>query len=93
MPKFIIERELPGAHRLSEAELAALSRKSCDVLRDLGPEIHWIQSYVATDKIYCLYRAPSEQLIRQHAERGGFPITRITPVTTTIDPSTAEAAI
>ncbi|MEZ4585332.1 MAG: DUF4242 domain-containing protein [Gemmatimonadales bacterium] len=92
MPKYVIERELPGAHKLSSDELQAISAKSCDVLRDLGPEIQWIQSYVAADKIYCVYRAPSEELIRKHAALGGFPANRISEVTTIIDPTTAEVA-
>ncbi|MGE0551817.1 MAG: DUF4242 domain-containing protein [Gemmatimonadales bacterium] len=92
MPKFVIERELPGAHQLSSDELQAISAKSCSVLRDLGSEIQWIQSYVATDKIYCVYRAPSEELIRKHAALGGFPANRISEVATIIDPTTAEVA-
>lgn len=90
MPKFVIERNLPGAGKMSPKELQAISQKSNDVLRSLGPEIQWVQSYVTDDKIYCVYVAPSEELIRQHAKAGGFPADRITPVHAMIDPTTAE---
>jgi hypothetical protein len=90
MPKFVIERDLPGAGRLSTDELKSISQKSCSVLRDLGPEIQWVQSYVTDDKIYCVYIAPSEELIRQHAAEGGFPANRISAVRTMIDPTTSE---
>ena len=90
MPKYVIERELPGAGDLSHADLQAISQKSCGVLRDLGPEITWQHSYVTQDKIYCIYIAPNEQMIREHAERGGFPANRISEVKTVIDPTTAE---
>ena len=90
MPKFLIERELPGAGRLTTEELKGVSRKSCSVLQRLGPEIQWLHSYVTGDKIYCVYLAPSEDLIRQHAAEGGFPANRISAITTMIDPSTAE---
>ena len=90
MPKFVIERNLPGAGKLSAKELQAVAQKSNEVLRSLGPDIQWVQSYVTDDKIYCVYVAPSEELIRKHAKEGGFPADRITPVRTTIDPTTAE---
>ena len=86
---FVIERNLPGAGRLSSAELAAISRKSCGVLDQLGPTIRWIHSYVTDDRIYCIYSAPDEGLVRRHAEMGGFPANRIARVATIIDPSTA----
>ena len=91
MPKYVIERDLPGAGKLTPAELRGVSQKSCGVLRNLGPEITWVQSYVTGDKIYCVYIAPSEELIREHAKQGGFPANRISQVTAVIDPSTAEA--
>jgi hypothetical protein len=90
MPQYVIERELPGAGRLSPAELKAISQKSCGVLDELGPQIQWVHSYVTGDKIYCVYRAPNEDLIRQHAQQGGFPANRISRVTSVIDPTTAE---
>jgi hypothetical protein len=90
MPKYVIERELPGAGKLSAAELRSVSQKSCSVLNRLGPQIQWIESYVTGDKIYCIYRAPSEEMIREHAKQGGFPANRISEVVTVIDPSTAE---
>jgi hypothetical protein len=92
MPRFIIERAIPGAGALPEADLQAISRRSCDVLRVLGPDIQWIESYVTTDKIYCVYRAPSEALIREHAARGGFPADSIARVAAIIDPGTGEVA-
>ena len=91
MSKYVIERDLPGAGKLSPAELTALSQKSCSVLRELGSEIRWDHGYVTPDKIYCVYEAPSEELIREHAKRGGFPANRISRVATVIDPTTAEA--
>jgi hypothetical protein len=91
MPKYVIERELPGAGKLSPAELKAISQKSCGVIRNLGPEIQWIESFVTTDKIYCIYRAPSEALIREHAAQGGFPANRISEIKGMIDPTTADA--
>jgi hypothetical protein len=91
MPKFVIEREIPGAGSLSPAQLQAISQKSCSVLSNLGPSIQWVHSYVTGDKIYCLYIAPNEELIREHAAQGGFPANRISQVTTTIDPTTADA--
>ena len=91
MPKYVIEREIPGAGKLSAAELAAISQKSCSVLRELGPQIQWLQSYVTDDKIYCVYIAPSAELIREHARQGGFPANRVSEVRSIIDPTTAEA--
>lgn len=90
MPKYVIERELPGAGALSREQLKGISQKSCGVLDELGSEIQWIHSYVTGDKIYCVYLAPSEQLIREHAKRGGFPANRISVVTRMIDPTTAD---
>lgn len=90
MPKYVIEREMPGAGSLSPEELAAASRKSCGVLNKLGSEIQWLRSYVTDDKIYCLYIAPNEKLIEQHARESGFPANRISAVKTVIDPTTAE---
>jgi hypothetical protein len=92
MPKYLIERELPSAGSLSAADLQAISQKSCGVIRDLGPEIHWIQSFVTTDKIYCIYVAANEELVREHARRGGFPADRVEEIRVGIDPSTADAA-
>jgi hypothetical protein len=90
MPKYVIERDIPGAGSLSPAELKAISQKSCQVLSKLGPSVQWIQSYVTADRIYCVYQAPDEAMVRRHAELGGFPANRISKVTTVIDPSTAE---
>ena len=89
MPQYVIERDLPGAGNLSPDELKAVSQKSCGVLRNLGPQIEWHHSYVTGDKIYCIYSAPSEELIREHAKQGGFPANRISEVKTTISPATA----
>jgi hypothetical protein len=91
MPKFVIEREVPGAGKLSPEELKAISNTSCGVLRKLGPEIQWAHSYVTADKIYCIYIAPNEDLVREHAKQGGFPANSIAEVKTIIDPTTAEA--
>jgi uncharacterized protein DUF4242 len=91
MPKYVIEREIAGAGKLSPQELAAVSQKSCSVLRQLGPEIQWVESYVTADKVYCIYIAPNEQMIREHAQQGGFPANRISEVKTRIDPTTSEA--
>ena len=91
MPKYVIERELPGAGDLSAEELQGISQTSCNVLNDLGPQIQWVESQVTDDKIYCTYIAPNEEIIRQHAEQGGFPADRISEVKATIDPTTAEA--
>lgn len=91
MPKYVIEREIPGAGDLTAEQLQGVSQTSCNVLRNLGPEIQWVQSYVTGDKIYCVYIAPHEDLIRQHAAQGGFPANRISEVKTIIDPTTSEA--
>ena len=90
MPKYVIEREMPGAGSLSPDQLKAASQTSCGVLRELGPQIQWVQSYVTDDKIYCVYIAPNKQLIEQHAKQGGFPANRVSEVKTLIDPTTAE---
>ncbi len=90
MPKFVIEREIPGAGKLSSQELKGISQKSCGVLRELGPNVQWIESYVTDDKVYCVYLAPSEDDVREHARRGGFPANRISAVRRRIDPTTAE---
>lgn len=90
MPKYVIERELPGAGKLSPAQLKEVSQKSCAVLSDLGPQIQWHHSYVTDDKIYCVYIAPNEQMVRKHAEQGGFPANRVAQVRMVIDPITAE---
>jgi hypothetical protein len=91
MPKFVIEREIPGAGQLTPEQLKAISQKSCTVLNRMGPQIQWVQSYVTGDKIYCVYIAPNEQMIREHAEQGGFPANRISQVVTIIDPTTSES--
>jgi len=90
MPKYVIEREIPGAGKLTASELQGISAKSCGVLQDLGPSIQWVQSYVTDDKIYCVYIAPNEALVREHARQGGFPANKVSEVRTTIDPTTAE---
>ena len=90
MPKYIIERELPQAGNLSQEDLQSISQKSCGVLRDMGPQIQWIQSYVTADKIYCVYIAPNEEAVREHARQGGFPANAVNAVKTIIDPTTAE---
>lgn len=90
MPKYVIEREIPGAGQLSPAQLQAISQKSCGVLRNMGPQIQWIESFVTDDKIYCIYRAPNEAMVREHASQGGFPANRVSEVKTIIDPTTAE---
>jgi Protein of unknown function (DUF4242) len=90
MPKYVIERELPGAGQLTPQQLQAVSQTSCGVLRKLGPEIQWVHSYVTQDKIYCIYIAPNEALIREHASQGGFPANRISEISSMIDPTTAE---
>ena len=90
MPRYVIERDLPGAGKLSQKELQAVSQKSCGVLGELGTQIQWVHSYVTDDKIYCIYLAPDENLIREHARRGGFPANRISAVKAVIDPTTAE---
>jgi Protein of unknown function (DUF4242) len=91
MPKFVIERDLPGAGSLSPQELNAISQKSCGVLRNMGPQIQWVHSYVTQDKIYCIYIAPDEKTVRAHASQGGFPANRVSEIKTMIDPTTAEA--
>ena len=91
MPKFVIERAIPEIGASKAAELQAISQKSCSVLRELGPDVQWLHSYVTGDKIYCVYNAASEELVREHARRGGFPATSVARVMTIIDPTTAEA--
>src|SRR5713226_4569580 len=91
MPKYVIERELPGAGALSAEQLQGISQKSCGVLRNLGPQIQWLQSYVTKDKIYCVYIAPNEAMVREHAKQGGFPANRVSEVKRMIDPTSAEA--
>lgn len=90
MPKFVIERDIPQAGSLSCEQLQAISQKSCGVLRDMGPEIQWVESYVTDDKIYCVYVARDEDAVRKHAQRGGFPANRISQIRSVIDPTTAE---
>ena len=90
MPKFVIERDIPGAGKLSPAELHAISQKSCGVLQNMGPKIQWVQSYVTDDKIYCVYIAPDEATVREHARQGGFPANSVAKVMTVIDPTTSE---
>lgn len=90
MPQYVIEREIPGAGKMTPQELQGAAQHSNGVIAKLGPEIQWVHSYVAGDKIYCIYNAPSEDLIRKHAEQSGFPANRITPVSAVIDPSTAN---
>jgi hypothetical protein len=90
MPKFVIERDIPGVGKLSPQELQAISQKSCAVLREMGPQIQWIQSYVTDDKIYCVYIAPDENAVRRHAQQGGFPANQISRVRAVIDPTTSE---
>jgi uncharacterized protein DUF4242 len=91
MPKFIIERSIVGAGKLSAAELEGISMQSCTVLRKMGPEIQWVQSYVTGDKIYCVYIAPNAEMVREHARQGGFPANSVAEVKSIIDPTTAEA--
>jgi hypothetical protein len=90
MPKYVIERELTGAGKLSPQELRGVAQKSCDILRQMGPQIQWQHSYVTNDRIYCVYIAPNEGMIREHARQGGFPADRISQVAAVIDPATAE---
>jgi hypothetical protein len=90
MPKYLIERTIPSIGAVSAGDLQAISQKSCGVLRDMGPEVQWVHSYVTGDKIYCVYNAASEQLVRDHARLGGFPIDSVARIVTTIDPTTAE---
>jgi hypothetical protein len=90
MPKFVIERDIPGAGKLTPQDLKAISQKSCGVLGNLGPQIQWVQSFVTADKVYCVYIAPNAELVREHARQGGFPANRVSEVATVIDPTTAE---
>jgi hypothetical protein len=90
MPKFVIEREIPGVGKLTADQLQGVSQKSCGVLREMGPQIQWVHSYVTDDKIYCIYIAPDEAAVRKHAEMGGFPANRVSQVRTMIDPTTSE---
>jgi hypothetical protein len=90
MPKFLIEREIPGAGKLSADELQAISQKSCGVLSNMGPQIQWVQSYVTGDKVYCVYIAPNAEMIQEHARQGGFPANTISEIKSVIDPTTAE---
>ncbi|MGA9364974.1 MAG: DUF4242 domain-containing protein [Bacteroidota bacterium] len=91
MPKYVIEREIPGAGKLSPQELQGISQKSCGVLEKMGPRIQWLHSYVVDDKIYCVYIAPNEQMVREHARQGGFPANKISEVKAIIDPTTGGA--
>lgn len=90
MPKYLIEREIPGAGNLTPEQLQAVAQKSCGVLRQLGPQIQWVESYVTQDKVYCVYLAPDEESVREHAHQGGFPANRISEIKRVIDPATAE---
>jgi hypothetical protein len=90
MPKYVIEREIPNAGKLSTAELQGISQKSCGVLKEMGPQIQWVESFVTDDKVYCVYIAPNEAAVRQHAQKGGFPANRIAEIRSVIDPTTAE---
>jgi hypothetical protein len=90
MPKYVIERDIPGAGKLSPGELRSIAQRSCSVLDRLGPQIQWLQSYVTDDRIYCVYIAPDEHAVREHAKQGGFPANRISRVRTIIDPTTAD---
>lgn len=91
MPKYVIERDIPGVGNLTPDQFRSVSQKSCDVLSNLGPKIQWLHSYVTADKIYCVYIAPNEEMIREHAKQGGFPADRISEVKLVIDPTSAEA--
>lgn len=90
MPKYVIEREIPGAGKLTAEQLKSISQTSCGVLSNMGPQIQWVQSYVTADKIFCIYIAPNEEMIREHARQGGFPANAIHKIATIIDPTTAE---
>ena len=90
MPQYLIEREIPGAGALSAADLKGISQTSCGVLNQMGPQIQWVHSYITGDKVYCVYRAPNEAMVREHARLGGFPANRVSEITGTIDPTTAE---
>jgi hypothetical protein len=91
VPKFVIEREIPGAGKMSGKQLQEVSQLSCGVLKGMGPQIQWVQSYVTGDKVYCIYIAPNEATVREHAQKGGFPANRVSEVNAVIDPTTAEA--
>jgi hypothetical protein len=93
VPKYVIEREIPGAGKLTTQQLRVISQASCGIVQTLGPQIQWVHSYVAEDKIYCVYIAPNAEIIREHARRGQFPANRITEVRSVIDPTTAEIAL
>ena len=90
MPKYVIEREIPGAGKFSSEQLKSISQTSCGVLSNMGPQIQWVNSYVTGDKIYCVYIAPNEEMVREHAKQGGFPANSVSQVKTVIDPTTAE---
>jgi len=90
MPKYVIEREIPGAGQIPPDQLQAISQTSCGVLKELGPQIQWVHSYVTDNKIYCVYIAPNEEMVREHAKQGGFPANKVSEVKTIIDPTTAE---
>lgn len=90
MPKYVIEREIPGAGKLTAEQLNGISQKSCSVLKALGPQIQWVESYVTDDKVYCVYIAPNEAMVREHAKQGGFPANRVSEIRRMIDPTTAE---
>lgn len=90
MPKFVIERDIPGVGKLTQKELQGIARKSCSVLNGMGPQIQWMQSYVTDDKVYCIYLAPNEEAVREHARQGGFPANKVSRVLSVIDPTTAE---
>ncbi len=90
MPKYVIEREIPGAGKMTAEQLKGISQTSCGELRKMGPQIQWVHSYVTTDKIYCVYNAPNEEMVREHAKQGGFPANSVSSVSTIIDPTTAE---
>lgn len=90
MPKYVIEREVPGAGKLSSEELKSISQTSCKVLHELGPEINWVESFVTQDKIYCIYNAPNEEMLKEHARKGGFPANLISKISAVINPVTAE---
>jgi len=91
MPKYVIERDIPGIGKVTPQEVAAISQKSCSVLKNLGPQIQWLHSYVTGDKIYCVYIAPNEEMVREHAKQGGFPANKVSEVKLVIDPTSAEA--
>ncbi len=90
MPKYLIEREIPGAGKLNSQELQAISQKSCGILKNMGPQIQWVESYVTEDKVYCVYIAPNAEMVSEHASQGGFPANRISEIKRMIDPTTAE---